>query len=388
MSGICFSTNTTTIPPGRREKIGFGSGAARCTSACRGVPAGTHAVNNRSGTARYSLFRSASQHPCRENHLKSFYEATVAYEPQYSKTLCLMKSKIVGNGPSFNVSTRNELLYPTREAMALSLRGAHGVSAADRNPSRAPKSTHMHAAYTPAITTDAIHHSVPIASPVTALPRCLSAGSDYQRSLSESSIVSVSPGYDEGLAAPRFVPNLSKKCKMSRPDSGASACSSSSALRGRPCSSTSMRDLWKLTFVPTEATMQSSSEFVAAPSTVQRNTFLCQEYTKKGQLLMRPSSGDSRPDSVYRPVTYMKEGGSLPYSLATMRPFGNLASYNVQVAPRPSSNTFPSSSEERSAPSPSPTSLASERPGSRRECRCPSRQQSSTPLGGSTVTLL
>ncbi|CUG92811.1 Hypothetical protein, putative [Bodo saltans] len=367
MSGVSFTTRKKhphgSPPPAsnQRGSIGFGSGALRNTTASRGTNLGVTAVYERSGNARYSLFRCASQPPSRENHLRAFKEATVACEPQYSG---VVETEPRGTGSfseEFYVKSRNKKLFPTSESMSLALRGAHGISAGDRNSSRAPSSTHAHAGYAPATTT--------LVSRPHSPSRCVSADSPKLAVLSESSILSAG-GSHAGNESP-FLNGI-----VSRPTSGASAASG--PFYGRPCSSKAMRDLWKMSFAPTDAAVHPTSEFAAAPSTVQRNTFLYQEYTKRGQLLMRPSSGDSRPDSVYRPVTYVEER-TLPYSLTSMRPFGDLASYNVMVAPRPASSTYHSRQMTPTTAAASVTPVnngadISERPGSRRECRCPSRQ--------------
>jgi hypothetical protein len=365
------------IPPpaaNHRGTIGFGSGALRCTSASRGLNLGVTAIYERSGNARYSLFRCASQQPSRENHLREFKEATLAYQPQYSDVVATATRSNTSHSEEYHLASRNKRLFPQNESMSLARRGAHGTSAGDRNPSRAPSSTYAHAGYAPATTGLSVCGATDVSgSIVDSYVRRVSAIAAKPAAhhlLSESSILSGSVADNDEDARRVTSPQLNGLA--SRPTSGASNVSA--ALYGRPCSSKAMRDLWKMSFVPTDAAPQPTSEFAAAASTVQRDTFLFQEYTKRGQLLMRPSSGDSRPDSVYRPVTYLEER-TLPYSLTSMRPFGDLASYNVVVAPRPGSSTF-HSGETRTPVSETPTSGAdvSERPGSRRECRCPSRQ--------------
>jgi hypothetical protein len=381
MSGVTFTVRkqqSSGIPPtaaNHRGTVGFGSGALRCTSASRGSHLGVTAIYERSGNARYSLFRCASQQPSRENHLREFKEATLAYQPQYSDVVATATRSNGSHSEDFHLASRNKRLFPQNESMSLALRGAHGISAGDRNPSRAPSSTHAHAGHAPATTTGL---SVCGAADVSRS----TVDSHYRRNsanvakraahhlLSESSILSGSVADNDEDARRVTSPQLNGLA--SRPTSGAS--NASAALYGRPCSSKAMRDLWKMSFAPTDAAVHPTSEFAAAASTVQRNTFLFQEYTKRGQLLMRPSSGDSRPDSVYRPVTYLEER-TLPYSLTSMRPFGDLASYNVMVAPRPASSTFRSGETETPmSETPIHGADVSERPGSRRECRCPSRQ--------------
>lgn len=330
-------------------------------------------MNEDSGNARYSLFHCASQPPSRDNRLHVFKEATQACEPQYSKVVSTSSRQMEPLSEPFHMASRNRTLFPAAEAMTLALRGAHGTSAGDRNASRAPTSTHAHAGYAPATTcADAV---VSVNADASKRPsragspgaHSIASASRHRQAMSESSILSESR-LDE----------MHSRTSAWRPTSGASTASN--AFYGRPCSSKAMRDLWKMSFAPTDAAVHPSSEFAAAPSTVQRNTFLFQEYTKRGQLLMRPSSGDSRPDSAYRPVTYMEER-TQPASLTLMRPFGDLGSYNVMMAPRPSSSTFQPGGHGGQG-TPPLANGNTERPTSRRECRCSSRQ--STPSSAST----
>lgn len=149
----------------------------------------------------------------------------------------------------------------------------------------------------------------------------------------------------------------------------------------RPCSSNRMRDIWRLTFAPLDAREAStvpSSVFAAAPSTTNRDAFLTQQYTKTN-ILMRPSSGDSQRDAAYLPLTYLHDLSS-PSAESKFRRFGDVASFNAALQPRPSSCTYRHTPATQTPRVDDDNALIASmhRSASRRECRCGSANGSAS----------
>lgn len=323
-----------------REKLGFGSSQARASS-WSAIPASA-AARSECGVARYSLIRSVTQEPSRDNGLGAYGRSeclsacTVDPDRCYASTVAAQQLPPKG---ADRLGSENWTRPKLRSTARHPLRAGHGLPG-DRCPAAA-LSNPTSCSYLPTVS-DAISDGSPKGS------------------------ISVRNGMD------------------------------------RPCSSTRMRDIWKMPFVPLDAAAKSqltpSSVFSAAPSTTNRDAFLTQQYTRT-QILMRPSSGDSQRHAQYLPVTYMHDMTS-PATDAKFRRFGDVATFNAAMHPRPSSCTYKvdrsgvtsAGSRETDQSSLLPRSGLSSaqlyRPGSKRACRCGSssdlsstRALSTSPVG-------